>query len=108
VAQLRGITWVSNFVEPFAETICSLTLRRDPPVRVEVLEHQHILVRLVAHIVELLLRVVLQIHGRAHVLSANVVRFDEISVRDCAARADGEGVVLYDAAEGSPDAECKG
>jgi hypothetical protein len=75
-------------------------LRRDPPVRVEVLEHQHIIVRLVAHIVELLLRIVLQIHGRAHVLPANVVRFDEIGARDCAAGADGEGVVLYDAGEG--------
>jgi hypothetical protein len=83
-------------------------LRRDPPVRVEVLEHQHILIRLVAHIVELLLRIVLQIHGRAHVLPANVVRFDQIGARDCAAGADGKGVVLYDAGEGPPDAECSG
>jgi len=70
------------------------TLRWHRPIRIKILEHEHILLRLVAHVVESLVRVILQIHGGAHVVAADVVCFDEVGVRDGAAVADGKGPVL--------------
>lgn len=81
--------------QPSSPDLKSLTLRLHHPIRVEVLEHKHILLRLVTHIVESLIRVVLQIHRGAHVVAADVVCFDEVGRGDGAAVADGEGPVLY-------------
>jgi hypothetical protein len=64
-------------------------LRRHRPVRVEILEHEDIILRLVAHVVEPLIQVVLKVHCGAHVVAADVICFDEVGKGDGAAVTDG-------------------
>jgi hypothetical protein len=66
----------------------NLTLRRHRPIRIKILEHEHILFGLVTHVVELLVRIMLHIHSGAHVVAADVICFDEVGAGDGAAVAD--------------------
>lgn len=98
-----GATAYSQQIFP-ASHFQNLTLRWHRPVRIEVLKHEHIFFRLVTHVVESLVLVMLQIHSGAHVLAADMVRFDEIGAVDGAAVADCERVVLNGVGQGPPDA----
>lgn len=63
-------------------------------VRVKILEQQHVVFGLLAHIVEPLVRVVLEVHGGAGVMPLDMIGFHEVRCIDGTAVADRQRPVL--------------
>lgn len=84
-------------------TISQLTARIHL-LAVEILEYQHVFLSHATLVVKFLLRIVLQVHRAAHVMSSHVVCFNEREWRDRRPVTDGEWVVLNPVYEWSPDA----
>ena len=65
-----------------------LTLARNIALRVKLLEYQHIVFALLAHVVETLLGIVLQVQCRTCIMSSNMVRLDQIGLFDSSSITD--------------------